>query len=150
MKRLAVAGMTCLGVAVASFGSIGRAAADTRDEFDAIVSAGDCDAAWAEALPEYEVSGNCPREADPTDIAEIDVCLAMGRNALKLIKRAENVCSGRALTPIQSAKEDLVEQILLMEKLQTYNRGEIDAGTMWKEILKHERRHKHYGWRNIP
>ena len=150
MKRLAAVGMTGLGVVVASLGCISGAAADTREEFDAIASAGDCDSASAKALPEYAVSGNCPREADPTNIAEIDACLAMGRNALELIERAAKVCAGRALTPIQSAKADLVEQISLMEKLQTYNRGEIDSGKMWQEILKHERRHQNYGRRQVP
>ncbi len=150
MRRLAVVGMTGVGVVVATLGCISGAAADTREELDAIVSAGDCDSASAEALPDYQASGNCPREADPTNIAEIDACLAMGRNALELIERAEKVCSGRALTPIQSAKADLVEQISLMEKLQTYNRGEIDGQKMWQEILKHERRHRNYGWRKGP
>ena len=149
MKRLAVVGMTGVVVVVASLGWICSAAANPREEFAAVVSTGDCDSASAEALPAYEASRNCPKEANPTDIAEIDVCLAMERNALELIKRAEKVCSGRALTPIQRAEADLVEQISLMEKLQTYNRGEIDAGKMWQEILKHERRHRHYGWRKV-
>ena len=149
MRRLAVVGMTGVGFVIATFGCISSAAADTREELDAIVSAGDCDSASAEALPEYEVSGSCPREADPTNIAEIDGCLAMGRNALELIKHAERVCSGRALTPIRSAKADLVEQISLMEKMQTYNRGEIDAPKMWQEVLKHEKRHRNYGRRKV-
>ena len=149
MRRLAVLGMTAVGAVVAALGCISSAAADTREELDAIVSTGDCDSAWAEALPEYEASGNCPREADPTNIGEIDACLAMGRSALELIERAEKVCSGRALTPIRSAEADLVEQISLMEKLQRYNRGEIDAGKMWQEILKHERRHRNYGRRKV-
>ena len=150
MRRLTAVGMAGLAMVVASIGGISSAAADTREQFDAIVSSGDCDSASAKALPEYEMSGTCPREADPTDIAEIDACLAMGRDALELIRRAEKVCSGKALAPIRSAKEDLVEQISLMEKLQTYNRGEIDGQKMWQEILKHERRHRNYGWRKGP
>ena len=150
MKRLAAVGMTGLAVFVASIGGSSSGAADTREEFAAIVSSGDCDSISAKALTEYEMSGHCPREADPTNIAEIDACLANGRNVLELIRRAEQVCSGKALAPIQSAKEDLVEQISLMEKLQTYNRGEIDGGKMWQEILKHERRHRNYGWRKGP
>ena len=42
------------------------------------------------------------------------------------------------------ALADLVEQISLMERIQTYNRGEIDAQKLWKEMLKHERRHRNY------
>ncbi len=144
MRRIAMVGMTGVVVVVATLGCINGAAADTREELDAIVSAEGCDSASAEALPEYEASGSCPREADPTSIAEIDACLAMGRNALELIERAEKVCSGRALTPIRSAKADLVEQISLMEKMQTYNRGEIDARKMWQEVVKHEKRHRNY------
>ena len=147
MRRLAVVGMTGVGLIVASLGCMSSAAADTREKLDAIVSAGDCDSASAEALPEYEASGNCPRESDPTNIAEIDACLAMGRHALGLIERAEMVCSEGALAPIRSAKADLVEQIALMEKMQTFNRGEIDAPRMWQEVLKHEKRHRNYGRR---
>ena len=149
MRRLAVVGMTGVWVVVATLGCIGSAGADTREELDAIVSAGDCESASAEALPEYKASGICPREADPTNISEIDACLAMGRNALELIGRAEKVCSGGALTPIRSAKSDLIEQISLMEKLQKYNRGEIDAQEMRQFMLKHERRHRYYRKRSV-
>ena len=96
-------------------------------------------------MPEYKASGICPKEADPTNISEIDACLAMGRSALELIGRAEKVCSGGDLTPIRSAKSDLIEQISLMEKLQKYNRGEIDAQKMWQEVVSHEKRHRNYG-----
>ena len=132
------------GIIAATLVCIGGATADTWLDRDAIVSASDCDSASAEALPEYEASGDCPREADPINISQIDACLAMGRNALELLDRAEGVCSGSVLPSIERATSDLVEQISLMEELQKYNRGEIVAQEMRKFMLKHERRHRYY------
>ena len=137
-------------IAVAILVLVGDASADPRrdTDSDSLALPSNCDAGSAEASMAYEAYRDCPRAADPTDIAQIDACLAMARRTLAVLERVAAICSEAAVSPagfpVERTRLDVVEQIALMERLQQYNRGEIDSGEMAKYMLKHERRHRSY------
>jgi hypothetical protein len=97
-----------------------------------------CGEASSEALPAFMGATECLGETDSGDIEGLDACIAKTRNALSLIEYAEEMCAENTLLlpQMRFAKAQILEHLLVLEKTQAYNRGEIDAADVVQEILK--------------
>lgn len=95
----------------------------------------DCETASLETVPVVNDASKCLGETDPENLVGTDVCLVKMRNAIELMERAEEMCSGEVLTEIRLIKASFVEQISIVEKSQAYYRGEIDADEMFQTYL---------------